>query len=283
MQRMKTGLSVALLVVCACNASEETSGELSFEAFKAQSTRHVEGREIYVVEWDLPIDSLAALRRYYDQRFSDDRSQTARSPLMVNQAGGGDDLWTDVDALNLTYCVSTGFGSNYARAVNEMAAAAADWGLLANVRFIYDSSQDSNCDNSNSSVSFAVEPWSSGGACAFFPSGGGCVDRTVVMDYNDFDNDPVWDTLAPNLTTTGVFKHELGHVLGFRHEHTNPASGTCFEDFNWRAVTPYDPSSTMHYQWCNGVTTADLSLTDLDRRGSILLYGLNAALVDAVL
>ena len=46
--------------------------------------------------------------------------------------------------------------------------------------------------------------------------------------------------------------HELGHTLGFRHEHTRPEAGTCFEDNNWRPLTPYDSASIMHYPQCNG-------------------------------
>lgn len=274
----------SLVMLAGCVA--DNSQELEWEQFKAASTRVVEGREIYIVEWDLPIENLDRLREYYEATRAGpfegmDIAQT-KSGLMVNTVGGNDDVWNSDDALELTYCVSTDFAGNYARAKSEMAVAAADWARLANVDFVYDASEDSNCDNTNPDVTFAVRPWTSGGACAFFPSGGGCVPRTVVMDFVDFDTDPFWDTAAPNMTTTGVFRHELGHVLGFRHEHTNPGSGTCFEDSDWRALTPYDPSSVMHYQWCNGVLASNMTLTALDLDGSIGLYGLSAAAVNVV-
>ena len=66
--------------------------------------------------------------------------------------------------------------------------------------------------------------------------------------------------------------HELGHTLGFRHEHTRPEAGTCFEDNNWRPLTPYDKASIMHYPQCNG-SSSDLSMTDTDRAGARALYG----------
>ena len=60
--------------------------------------------------------------------------------------------------------------------------------------------------------------------------------------------------------------HELGHTLGFRHEHTRPEAGVCFEDNNWRPLTPYDSDSIMHYPQCNG-TSSDLGFSPLDAQG----------------
>jgi hypothetical protein len=71
----------------------------------------------------------------------------------------------------------------------------------------------------------------------------------------------------------GVLTHELGHVLGLRHEHTRPEAGKCFEDNNWRALTTYDAHSVMHYPQCNGLNTGDLVLTAEDKKGIALLYG----------
>ena len=38
----------------------------------------------------------------------------------------------------------------------------------------------------------------------------------------------------------GVFRHELGHVLGYRHEHIRGIPGCGFEDSRWQPLTPYD-------------------------------------------
>ncbi|MBJ6760657.1 hypothetical protein JGU66_07765 [Myxococcaceae bacterium JPH2] len=251
-----------------------TSHAPSWEDFLARSTKHVDGRDIYVVEWDRPLASLEALRAYYDQQVAGTDTGSTGQSLMVNQVNGVDDLWRDPTVTHLSYCVSTAFGSRQARVRQEMHAAASSWARLANVAFIDDPTQDGSCTGSNFNVMFAVVPWNSDGACSFFPNGDACVARTLVINYDDFDTNPNWQTIAPNMTTEGVLRHELGHILGFRHEHTNPASGTCFENSNWRSLTPYDPSSVMHYQWCNGVLSSDMTLTNLDERGSVSLYGL---------
>jgi hypothetical protein len=95
-----------------------------------------------------------------------------------------------------------------------------------------------------------------------------------------FPNDPVYRRyliIAPSFFTTsfsrpGVLRHELGHVLGYRHEHIQGISGCYSEDSNWSPLTPYDPHSVMHY-FCGGAGTMNLSFTDADRRGHRELYG----------
>ena len=45
-------------------------------------------------------------------------------------------------------------------------------------------------------------------------------DRNVLIDETSFDLDP-----DEKLTLVGILRHELGHTLGWRHEHTRPESG----------------------------------------------------------
>jgi len=102
-------------------------------------------------------------------------------------------------------------------------------------------------------------------ARAFFPNDQRS-SRNVLIDTTAFQQ-------QSNPTLTGILRHELGHTLGFRHEHTRPEAGTCFEDNNWRALTPYDSKSVMHYPQCNGKGDRTLNLTDMDIQGAVSLYG----------
>jgi hypothetical protein len=263
------------LLLAACGAQ---SDELpSWEEFEAQSTRVVDGKTIHVVEGDIAVTP-EELRAYYDEVVSGDEIDgqaigQQQAPLAVNLVNGADDLWPPEARFNLTYCVSDEFEADKPRAIAEMAAAEAAWEGVAGVGYTYVADHDAACTGDNLNVTFAVRPWSSGGACAFFPSGGGCVPRTVVIDYVDFDTNPDWDVLAPSMTTGGVLIHELGHTLGFRHEHTRVPDG-CFEDSSWRELTAYDPGSTMHYPWCpGGQVTSTLQLTPLDAEGATAVYG----------
>jgi hypothetical protein len=64
----------------------------------------------------------------------------------------------------------------------------------------------------------------------------------------------------------GVMRHELGHVLGYRHEHIRDVPGCAIEDHNWIPVTAYDPNSVMHY-WCGDGGTMELNISEDDRVG----------------
>ena len=88
--------------------------------------------------------------------------------------------------------------------------------------------------------------------------------RNILVNASSLMNSGSW-------TPGNILGHELGHTLGFRHEHTRPEAGTCFEDNNWRALTPYDSASIMHYPQCNG--SSNLTFTGPDGKGVRALYG----------
>ena len=147
-----------------------------------------------------------------------------------------------------------------------MADGAAQWEAASSaIDFVHVPSEDSSCSTRNNTVLFSVEPVRTTQyiARAFFPS-------TPKRSRNVLVDDSIWT--AGSWTPSNIMAHELGHALGFRHEHTRPESGTCFEDNNWRPLTAYDSASIMHYPQCNG-TSDDLSMTATDRQGAAALYG----------
>jgi hypothetical protein len=255
-----------LLAVAACSGGEEQQ-PLTWEEFQAQAYQEPSGG--YVVDGDVAAPTLEKLHDIYLdylESFDSDGIGESQQALAVNTVGGADDLWPN--GSTLTYCVSsTAFTADeYNATVGAMNTAAADWSASANIALVHDTSQDGNCTASNGAVTFDVNPVCSGAflARAFFPSyprG----SRNILIDCTAFGSIPPW-------TLTGVLKHEIGHTIGFRHEHTRPESGTCFEDGNWRALTAYDSSSVMHYPQCNGTQSGDLVLTDLDRAGAASVY-----------
>ncbi|AJP71317.1 hypothetical protein TS85_05275 [Sphingomonas hengshuiensis] len=70
----------------------------------------------------------------------------------------------------------------------------------------------------------------------------------------------------------GVFRHELGHILGYRHENIQKDAG-CWqaESGSWMPLSDYDPRSVMHY-FCKDPAGLKLALTETDRTSHTAVY-----------
>ena len=271
--RFSTSLVLALAVVAGTGCAED-SDVLSYEAFRAQAYQEPD-TGYFILNGDELIETDEAMEAAYDAYLqsvadAEDREAglaTVEQTLIVNRVGGQDDRWPQATANNLTYCISqSSFGSNYTKVVNAMASATSAWEAAGNFDFVHVSSQDGNCTSRNNNVVFNVRQVKTSQylARAFFPSTGRR-GREILVSKSSFGNISPW-------TLTGILRHELGHTLGFRHEHTRPEAGVCFEDNNWRALTAYDSESVMHYPQCNGDQNGDLVLTNLDKAGAGALY-----------
>ena len=242
-----------------------TAGDTSVPTYKEfKESTYVDTDGQYIVNGDEPVSNDGDLRKFYESMMGPDKVR--EDGLIVNTVNGRDDKWSAAQALQLTYCVSTKFGSRHSGIVSAMAAGAGLWeSATSKVNFTYVPSQDGSCNTRNSNVLFSVEPVNTIQyiARAFFPS-------TPKRQRNVLVDDSIWS--SGNWEPVDILGHELGHALGFRHEHTRPESGTCFEDNNWRALTPYDDSSIMHYPQCNGGSD-DLEFQDSDAAGIQALYG----------
>lgn len=267
----------ALVATVGCGPVDETAFELdgelngeenvadtymSFEEFEAQAYREPD-TGLYIVDGDTPIDGIDALREFWEQH-------VRQGALAVLNLNGVDKVWDGVQRYELTYCIQKSqFGPTwrYNLVANAMRHAAAAWSRETNVQFTHLSQYDDSCGPSNTKVMFDVGPvyFTPYVARAFFP-GYPRKNRNIKVDVYQLEPPAPW-------TLSGVMRHELGHVLGFRHEHTRPQAATCFEDNYWRGVTEYDPNSVMHYPQCNGTNTGNLELTELDKLGVRMIYG----------
>jgi hypothetical protein len=259
-------MGAALMPVgCSAGPDGEGTGEnidtfgLTYEEFKATVYQEPD-TGVWIVDGDTPIEDERGLRDFYYKHIQ-------QGALAIGTSGGIDVKWDSTKQVNITYCVSSTFGANYNKVVTSMANAAGAWQAAANIKFVHLSQYDNSCTASQAGVVFDVRPVSGQQylARAFFPNNSRS-SRNVLIDSSSFGNLGQW-------TLDGILRHELGHVLGFRHEHTRSNAGTCFEDNNFRGVTEYDSNSVMHYPHCNGTNQGDLILTEKDKVGIASVYG----------
>lgn len=242
----------------------------SFEEFERSVYKEPFPGGKYIVNGDIAIADRKQLEEFFETRIKRDPPETRPGQLVVHRVGGQDAVWNNSQKKQLTYCVSTAFGARHQRVVTDMQAAGGAWKQAMDVDFIYVASQDASCTASNANVLFDVRPANVNGqylARAFFPNEPRSA-RNVLIDESSFQLDP-----SGKLTLVGILRHELGHTLGWRHEHTRPESGTCFEDSSWRPLTQYDRFSVMHYPQCNGGGDWSLTLTHQDKNGGACAYG----------
>ncbi len=196
-------------------------------------------------------------------------AEPLRDALVAVTQGGKIVRWKP--GVGLTYrVVKNTFTSaaNYALVVDQMKKATDAWEDTCGVDFEHRADLDAAPGVGPAGALFSVRELDTGGAfiaAAFFPNDP--VDRRRVII------DPSFYTTG--FDKTGVLRHELGHVLGFRHEHIRSnAPPACPDEplFDTANLTLYDPQSVMHY-FCGGLGSRELKITAVDRRGSQMVYG----------
>jgi hypothetical protein len=271
-------------------AQEDTLSKLT-RTLKKVAITEADGsvEEFYRVEGDMLLDEdqlLAyALRRdaaEKEKALKKERAalgardigpQIGRSSLVaVTTSQGKFVRWKQ--GMTLSYCVLKNTFSteaDYNMVVANMKQATWGWESVCGIKFEYKPELDNSTTTKPQGVLFPVREIDAGGqfiAAAFFPT-----DpkdrRRLLIDPSYYDPDLGFDKV-------GVLRHELGHVLGWRHEQIrSEAPAICPDEDTTNTVdlTQYDPQSVMHY-FCGGVGSRDLAITDVDKVGSQKVYGL---------
>lgn len=177
--------------------------------------------------------------------------------------------WTP--AKILTYCVlksTFNSESEYKLVVRNMRKATKDWELTCGIRFRHIKSLDNSTATRPEGVVFPVRGIDASGAfiaSAFFPTYPKNRWR-ILIDRSYF---------GTSFNKVGVLRHELGHVLGLRHEHIRSGAPSLCPNEGLDDIvklTDYDPKSVMHY-FCGGVGSKQLKISEMDKVGAQKLYG----------
>ena len=232
-----------------------------------------EGHEYLVFEGDLPY-SEQQVRALVEQERAKRRAQsprTSRPELKLELGNPGERLIWAWPERHLTFAVdkvsfNTAPPHAYELVVQSIEAAAAQWEGLCSACALtirHQASFDAHVDRSKVTfvVSYSAAP-SVDIALAFFP--GAPPDQRTLWVYSRY---PV-----TSFDKVGVFRHELGHVLGYAHEHLDQLSGCAKTSDAWSPITRYDAKSAMHYV-CGSEGSLELAFTDCDKKGHLRTYG----------
>jgi hypothetical protein len=225
----------------------------------------IDGETLYIAEGDLLL-SENELRAYVTRNQAPDIRSSPPEELVAILQGGKIVRWKP--GLVLSYCIvtSTFSAAEYATVRDAMWQATRDWENACGVKFEHRADLDRG---PGAGALFSVRQVDHGGkllAAAFFPH-----DppgrRLVQIDPSFFTNH--------GLNPAGILRHELGHVLGFRHEHIRGFAASLFPEESREDILElhqYDRKSVMHYV-NDDFGNPDLEITALDTIGAQRIYG----------
>jgi hypothetical protein len=224
---------------------------------------------LYVIEGDILMTEQEVVQRYLTARVADGKLKPGPE-LKINLLPSGALDRYDAAHRTLTYAVDRrtfaddasfqAVGRNVAIATTAWEKACPTCGVKFRRVKAHDAAP------THALVNFIVRNVDAHGnyiAAAFFPHD--------APDRRFLNLDPSY--FSTTFDKVGVIRHELGHVLGYRHEHIAGIPGCYTEDSNWKPLTAYDSKSVMHY-FCGGGGSLELKLTPTDIAGHRIAYKL---------
>ena len=277
-------MTIAALAITTCTSEpasqdeeELPTADEAFDSFMHTAGRIPDGR--LVVDGDILVDDEAEARAYFETQLDYTGVELEHDDefrLSVQTIDGIDQFWSFPNRMLLTYCVdTTSFGTNAHALVVALERAAQSWSNVVGVRF--QRVDATPCDDTTNVTFNVAQLTMDYNALAFFP-GDARSDRELFVGPSAFT------TNAGGRDLEGILRHELGHILGFRHEHIwidcvgfdeDPDQG---DGENARQLTPYDADSVMHYPQCGSSPQNGYRQSVHDYRGAASLYGLSPAL-----
>ncbi|MBC3758850.1 matrixin family metalloprotease [Hyunsoonleella sp. SJ7] len=233
-------------------------------------TIEIDSENYYIVEGDLLYNEFEYYQYRINLSMQGDSISSYKEGLVGEKRNNEIVKWPENFIIKYSI-MKNSFASDahYNQVKTNMKLATADWTKACNVEFTHDESKDNlNLISPNDDLTFIILGFNTSGqfiASAFFPYYPKS-RRRVLIDPSYFET---------RFNRVGVLRHELGHVLGFRHEHIRSGAPRLCPNEDLRGtfnITNYDPKSVMHY-FCGGMGSIELEITNTDRIGASSIYG----------
>lgn len=238
------------------------------------ATLEKDGDHHYFIEGDLRLTKVEIVEYLDGLKDPDTRPRSEELIVAHDPTTGEMSYWKDKASRRISFTIDyesfEGYGGqSTAETVLDDLMAAAHWWENAcrecGIDFVFVDPKDAGA--SFKDVIFVLQYRhliSSKIARAFFP-----YQYLSKMKPQKVEVFPKYFTSSFN--RVGVLRHELGHVLGYRHEHISNIHGCKSEGGKTTAITPYDSKSAMHYL-CGGSGSKELKLSSEDIKGHKCLY-----------
>ncbi|NJK31550.1 MAG: hypothetical protein HC927_03545 [Deltaproteobacteria bacterium] len=276
---------------------------LTWADFVQRYARRLDGGWLVETDQYLTHQQLVDLYDRYQATWMISEDQNEKHSALLAQNAEFDHIWSSPRKLALTWCVGVVFPlptaypgaeeehlERYDRIVRGMESSARAWERVADVNFVHlrefdtpDKLTSGACQPGQNGIWFRVRV-AIGDECE--PN---CWGYTTAVPATEFDPEfagpdnpdgnkrelvlAMAAAVSENIMNTTA-RHELGHVLGFAHEHERFGlqQPHCTPLTQWRTLTPPDPFSVMGYDFCQGIEDNQPKLSAYDRVGAFYQY-----------
>jgi hypothetical protein len=248
--------------------------------YKYFDTVHLQNEVYFFAEGDILLREPEFTARLIEQyqkgtRFAHIRKETSQKVIIEYDALRQDTIkW---EHFPIHFCIDKSsfmkIPGGYDSIKNYMLHAVNDWQNLCEISFDYEGAEDTKVKRSNNLdfvISYNVPGRPTNNeATSFFPN-------DPPENRNLFIFPKYWSSQNDK---AGLLRHEIGHILGFLHEHASKSNLVpldCLEryselDIPSLPITQYDSFSVMHY-FCGGAGTRAMQFSRNDTLGFQLAY-----------